>query len=76
MVLEAEFENCAQVVGGVEIFQCKKQQDCRIRRVRLQPRHPQALQESLEAIRAADLILLGPGVCTPTLFPICWWMAL
>lgn len=55
--------------GGVEIFQCKKQQDCRIRRVRLQPRHPQALQESLEAIRAADLILLGPGSLYTSIIP-------
>ena len=69
VVLEAEFENCAQVVGESKIFQCKKQQDCRIRRVRLQPRHPQALQESLEAIRAADLILLGPGSLYTSIIP-------
>ena len=69
VVLEAEFENCAQVVGESKIFQCKKQQDCRIRRVRLQPRHPQALQESLGAIRAADLILLGPGSLYTSIIP-------
>ena len=71
-------------VGESKIFQCKKQQDCRIRCVRLQPRHPQALQESLEAIRAADMILLGPGSLYTSFSasdwviysPICWWTAL
>lgn len=31
--LEAEFENGARVVGESRIFQCKQEQDCRIRRV-------------------------------------------
>ena len=32
--LEATFENGASVVGESRIFRCKKEQDCRIRRVR------------------------------------------
>ena len=67
--LEAVFENGVRVVGESKIFQCKKQQDCRIRRVRLQPRHPQALQESLEAIPAAHLLLLGPGSLYTSIIP-------
>ena len=59
--LEAEFENNTRVVGESKIFACKKEQDCRIRQVRLLPEHPKALEESLEAIRHADLIILGPG---------------
>ena len=67
--LEAEFENGVRVVGESKIFQCKKEQDCRIRQVRMLPEHPQALQESLEAIRAADLILLGPGSLYTSIIP-------
>ncbi len=67
--LEAEFENGARVVGESKIFQCKKEQDCRIRRLRMLPEHPQALEESLEAIRRADLILLGPGSLYTSIIP-------
>ncbi|MEG2176196.1 MAG: YvcK family protein, partial [Oscillibacter sp.] len=41
--LEAEFENGASIIGESKIFHCKKQEDCRIRRVRLLPEHPKAL---------------------------------
>ena len=51
--LEAEFENGASVIGESKIFYCKKEQDCRIRRVRLLPEHPQALPEAVRAIREA-----------------------
>ncbi len=67
--LEAEFENGTRVVGESKIFQFKKEQDCRIRQVRMLPEHPQALQESLNAIRAADLILLGPGSLYTSIIP-------
>lgn len=67
--LEAEFENYTRVVGESKIFQCKKEQDCRIRRVRMIPEHPRALEESLEAIRAADMILLGPGSLYTSIIP-------
>ena len=59
--LEAFFENGSRVVGESKIFQFKKEQDCRIRRVRLVPENPPALPEALRAIAQADLILLGPG---------------
>lgn len=49
--LEAEFENGARVVGESRIFQCKQEQDCRIRRVNLLPSRPKALPEAVEAIR-------------------------
>ena len=67
--LEAEFENGARVVGESKIFECKKEQDCRIRCVRMRPEHPQALAESLEAIAAADMILLGPGSLYTSIIP-------
>ena len=58
--LEAEFENGATVVGESKIFYCKKQEDCRIRQVRLIPSRPKALPEAVSAIADADMIVLGP----------------
>ena len=67
--LEATFENGARVVGESKIAAFKKAQDCRIRRVALLPGQPAALPATLEAIRAADLILLGPGSLYTSIIP-------
>ena len=67
--LEATFENGASVVGESKIFRCKKEQDCRIRQVRLLPEKPKALPEALEAIREADMIILGPGSLYTSIIP-------
>jgi len=67
--LEAEFENGASVVGESKIFRCKKEQDCRIRCVNLQPQGAEALPEALEAIRDADMIVLGPGSLYTSIIP-------
>ena len=69
VALEATFENGAQVVGESKIAAFKKAHDCRIRRVALLPGHPAALPATLEAIRAADLILLGPGSLYTSIIP-------
>lgn len=67
--LEAVFENDTRVVGESKIFEFKKAQDCRIRRVRLLPEAPPALPATLEAIRRSDLILLGPGSLYTSVIP-------
>jgi len=67
--LEAEFENGTTVLGESKIFYHKKEADCRIRLVRLVPEHPKALAESLDAIRLADVIVLGPGSLYTSIIP-------
>ena len=52
--LEAEFDNGSRTLGESKIFYAKKINDCRIRQVRLVPEHPQALQDSIDAILQAD----------------------
>lgn len=67
--LEAVFENGARVVGESHISEAKKAQDCRIHHVNLIPQRPKALPAALEAIRQADLILMGPGSLYTSVIP-------
>ena len=67
--LEAEFDNGSTVLGESKIFYAKKINDCRINKVRLVPEHPPALQESLDAIMDADIIVIGPGSLYTSIIP-------
>ena len=67
--LEACFENGTSVCGESRIFQFKKAQNCRIHHVRLLPESPPALPAALEAIRQADIVLLGPGSLYTSVIP-------
>ena len=67
--LEATFENGATVLGESQISYCKKEQDCRIRSVRLLPEHPKALGAAVRAIEEADMIVLAPGSLYTSIIP-------
>jgi uncharacterized cofD-like protein len=63
--LEAALENGKVIAGETRIGATR----VRIRRVRLVPRNVKPLPEVLEAIAAADLILLGPGSLFTSIIP-------
>lgn len=67
--LEATFENGTSVCGESKIFAFKKEQGCRIHHVRLLPEPSPALPAALEAIRDAEVILLGPGSLYTSVIP-------
>src|SRR2546428_12009254 len=65
VTLEAVMEDGSVVAGETRITRSSK----RIHRVRLVPRRVRPLPEVLEAIAAADLILVGPGSLFTSIIP-------
>ncbi len=67
--LEAEFENGSKVLGESKIALMKKEGALRIKRVRLIPERPAALKKSIDAIKQAEMIVLGPGSLYTSIIP-------
>ncbi len=65
VVLEAEFEDGGRVVGETAIVA----REGRIRRLRLQPARVEPTPGVVEAIRQADMVVLGPGSLYTSLVP-------
>ena len=65
----AQFENGTSVKGESKISAFKRAQNCRIAQVRMEPEHPAALPAALDAIRKADILLLGPGSLYTSVIP-------
>lgn len=67
--LSAEFSDGTEVLGESKIAAFKKSSDRRITRVKLLPERPAALSAVIEAIDAADMIILGPGSLYTSIMP-------
>jgi uncharacterized cofD-like protein len=67
--LEAVFDDGSTVVGQSKIAVVKRGTGRRIDRVRLIPEYPDAIPEALDAIREADLVVIGPGSLYTSIAP-------
>jgi uncharacterized cofD-like protein len=63
--LRAELENGLEICGETAIVQAGS----KIRRIHLDPEDCQPTKEALEAIRAADLVCIGPGSVYTSIIP-------
>ena len=67
--LIADFDDGTTIYGESKISRYKSTTDSRIIRVHLSPERPSALSDSLEAIRRAEMIILGPGSLYTSVIP-------
>ncbi|OOB77086.1 MAG: hypothetical protein BEN19_02515 [Epulopiscium sp. Nuni2H_MBin003] len=59
--LYATFSDGKEVIGEVEIVKYGKENEALIKNIVLKPDNPEPTKEVLEAIRDAEIIILGPG---------------
>ena len=69
VTLYAKLESGDVITGESNIPEKNAELDSRIENVFLKPRNPKPLVESIEAIRDADCILLGPGSLYTSVIP-------
>lgn len=67
--LVAYFENGKIIQGETQIVEYSKSNQSRIQRIALNPSNPNPVKEAIEAIRTADLIVLGPGSLYTSIIP-------
>ena len=65
VMLEAELADGRRLEGETRIVRANAQ----IKRLRLRPRHPKPLPQTLEAIAEADVITMGPGSLFTSIIP-------
>ena len=67
--LWAEFEDGSMVVGESKIAAAKNERLSRIKRVEIAPAGATVLPECIDAIKSADVIVLGPGSLYTSIIP-------
>lgn len=69
VTLYAKLENGDVITGESNIPEKNKELGSRIENVFIKPKNPNPLKESIDAIREADCILLGPGSLYTSIIP-------